>query len=111
MLNTKKIADYYGIERQKAKTIEEMAELTKALLKHTGSKATLENIIEEIADVEVMLEQIKYLYRISDESVDEYKAYKIHRQNVRIAEEFALMTNKSADETQIGVVMNASGAI
>lgn len=39
--------------------IEEMAELTKTLTKHLRGKTDLEAITEEIADVEIMLEQVK----------------------------------------------------
>lgn len=64
------IADSYGYEAQARQLIEEMAELTVALNKQwRGSQKYMpcdeaiarQNVIEEIADVEVMLEQIKYL--------------------------------------------------
>ena len=46
---------HFGIQSQKVKAIEEMAELTQALCKDT-------NIAEEIADVQILLEQLKIVY-------------------------------------------------
>jgi len=74
----KQLANHYGRQAQTLKCIEEMAELTQALLKNT-------NIAEEIADVEIMLEQIKYLYFIDNEEVGKIKDYKINRTLERIA--------------------------
>lgn len=58
------IADHYGKENQTIKAIEELAELIQAL-----AKGDIENIKEEIADVRVMLEQIEYLYGVSDDEI------------------------------------------
>lgn len=55
-------------KKQAYKAIEEMAELTKAILKYegTGNKALTEsyheNIKEELADVQIMIDQLKILY-------------------------------------------------
>ena len=45
----------FGHENQYLKLIEEMAELTQAILKGT-------NVSEEIADVQIVLDQIKILH-------------------------------------------------
>ena len=73
----KKIADHYGLQAQKGILIEEMAELMQAVNKHDRCPFNLDAIIEEIADVEIMLEQIKYLYGISQQKIDEITDYKI----------------------------------
>ena len=66
----KEIAKNYGYDAQARQLIEEMAELTVTLNKDwRGKKGYIpydehvarQKIIEEIADVEVVLEQIKYL--------------------------------------------------
>ena len=44
----------------------------------------INNIIEEIADVLVMLRQIQYYYGISDEDIEAVMNYKIGRQLDRI---------------------------
>lgn len=86
------IADYYGFKSQSVMLIEEMSELTKAITRYKRftengqpvrnaiSKVMLkENIAEEIADVEVVLEEIKYLLDIEQLSVNTIKAEKIER--------------------------------
>lgn len=86
----------YGKESQVDMAIEEMSELTKALLKErrnekeqvTKSAPPLQyitNIIEEIADVEIMLEQLKMLFDCGGQ-VDRVKDYKIERLKERLGE-------------------------
>jgi NTP pyrophosphatase (non-canonical NTP hydrolase) len=77
----KYIADHYGLEHQLGKCKEELGELIKAI-ESLDEKA----IVEEIADVEIMTEQLKYLMR-TEPSVEIYKDYKIARQLRRIAGE------------------------
>lgn len=93
-----RIARYYGYEAQSRQCIEEMAELTQAINKHWRKamaehqhtnpvKADLSvifaNIYEEIADVEICLEQVKCLLDCSDE-VERLKDVKINRQLERM---------------------------
>lgn len=75
----KYIADHYGLEHQLEKCKEELGELIEAIDSLDGRA-----IIEEVADVEIMLSQIKYLRDIPDEQVDVIKKYKIQRQLQRI---------------------------
>lgn len=61
------------------KLIEEMSELIQALIKYRfqpHSKKRFDNIIEEIADVEILLEENKMKMKI-EHLVDEQKAEKI----------------------------------
>lgn len=88
----KYIADHYGLENQLGKCKEELNELIKAI-DSLDEKA----IVEEIADVEVMTEQLKYLMR-TEPSVDIYKDYKIARQLRRIAEYPSLSNPKNCKE-------------
>lgn len=79
------IADMYGYGAQSEILIEEMAELTQAILhRKRGRTQALDEIIEEIADVEIMLKQIKYLLDIPDIEIHNVKAYKVERQLIRI---------------------------
>jgi NTP pyrophosphatase (non-canonical NTP hydrolase) len=91
----KKVADYYGYEEQSNQLIEECAELIQALNKYrrAGGKGqktdigvldALANVIEELADVEVMLDQIKYLLNISESSILAVKQAKTIRQRNRM---------------------------
>lgn len=47
----------------------------------------LDNVVEEIADVEICLEYVKYLLDIAPEDVDRVKEAKVERELNRIAEQ------------------------
>lgn len=99
----KKIADTYGYDSQSRMLIEEMAELTKAINKawrnqkycKSGDEVNVyaealqqcrKDVVEEIADVEIMLAQIKYLMQCNSEVI-EVREQKIARQLERIEKE------------------------
>lgn len=91
------IADHYGYEAQSRQLIEEMAELTQAINKMWRIDATnrekinsdraeaYKHIIEEVADVEICLEQVKWLLNIDESVLDEWKVMKIERSIDRIS--------------------------
>lgn len=93
----KYIADYYGYEPQSRQLIEEMAELTVALNKawrktfDTVDKIPNmddeECIVEEIADVKIMITQIEYLLGVSAMELDNMVNQKLDRQIERIKTE------------------------
>ena len=70
---------HYGPESQKQKSIEELNELIEAIENDS-------NVCEEIADVYVMLEQLKRIYKINDMEVVEIMKTKVKRQHKRIFE-------------------------
>lgn len=85
-----RIASYYGYDSQSRQLIEEMAELTQAINKHWRSflsKYTEIKLIEEIADVEICIEQIKYILQCEEE-VNRIAEIKIKRQFERIKNEY-----------------------
>lgn len=85
------IIDAYGTKSQEDVAIEEMAELQKAIIKHrryTGDETRAE-IIDEIADVEIMIEQLKIIYSCKKE-VKSRIDYKIERQIKRILDKYDL---------------------
>lgn len=107
-----KIAEHYGYEAQSRQLIEEMAELTQAINHlwriqngfHAGpgtpnidydetvtlndlEKYAVDRIAEEIADVEIMLKQVKYLMMLSKGWLKSAKRNRIARQLKRIEEE------------------------
>lgn len=55
--------DLHGPSMEVDVAIEEMSELTKELVKHRRGRKNLLNIAEEIADVEIMLEQLKMIFK------------------------------------------------
>lgn len=109
----KKIADYYGCEAQRNQLIEEMAELTAAINRlHRAEKKQLisydtpeteitelnmnqyairagayEDVVHEIADVEVCLKQVKYLMEIDKGKLKRIRDAKTARQLKRIEAE------------------------
>lgn len=71
----------FGERAQEEKAIEELAELICAIAhKHCGRDA---NIAEEIADVEIMLEQLKMINNCQEE-VNGIKYHKLMRLQERI---------------------------
>lgn len=84
--------DTYGAEAQVDTAVEEMSELTKALLKYRrkaaqgskGLEAARENILEEVADVIIMLTQLIMIYGGRD-LVQETIENKVDRQIKRLA--------------------------
>ena len=80
MLN-RRIAEHYGYKSQSKMLIEECAELIQAISKYNRetTEKRMENLVEEIADVEMMIDQIKYLLAIEHEKLDSWKSLKINR--------------------------------
>lgn len=82
----KSIANHYGKEHQVLIAIEEMSELTKELCKYFRRFDRKKEIVEEVADAQIMLEQLIELFGISDE-VDRMVDYKLNRQIRRMEQE------------------------
>ena len=93
----KKIADHYGYESRSNHLVEECAELIQAVSKYRRATAcagqplaedkkavALDNLIEEIADVEIMLEQVKYLLQIPEDEIEAVKLFKVNRTKERM---------------------------
>lgn len=87
--NLKKIIAAYGNRAQVDVAIEEMSELTKALLKFRRAIGTVAesecrmNIAEELADVKIMLRQLELIYE-NEDKVTEWVEYKLNRQIARL---------------------------
>jgi NTP pyrophosphatase (non-canonical NTP hydrolase) len=79
--NIEYILNFYGHQKQKIKVIEELAELTKAICKND-----IENINEELADVEIMLQQLKIIFDIDQNKIEKLKQDKIERTLNKIKE-------------------------
>jgi NTP pyrophosphatase (non-canonical NTP hydrolase) len=81
-----KIINYYGLAKQLKYIHTEHFELDEAciLAQITGNR---EHIVEELADVLVMLKQLQYYFNIEDEEVEKIAEFKIERQLKRIEEE------------------------
>lgn len=85
----KRAIETYGEGAQICIVFEEMAELQKELCKYLRGKEPKEQLIriaEEIADVEIMLEQMKILFDLH-KAVDSHKEYKVLRLKQRLDKE------------------------
>ena len=74
----------YGRDAQVLMAIEEMSELTKELCKEFRGKLTLKDLADEVADVSIMLEQIRLMFDLND-LVCERMDVKIERLAARIS--------------------------
>ena len=69
----------YGEPAQMDMAVEEMAELTKAICKvkrascAAEAAAALENAVEEMADVQIMLDQLRIIFHRSTKEAEEAK--------------------------------------
>ena len=92
----KRAIETYGEEHQILVAVEELSELQKALLKflrindtreyyedRLGTSEVLKSIEEEMADVEIMLEQLKLMFQ-SYELVEDAKEAKLKRLEERL---------------------------
>ena len=82
-----KAIKHYGAENQMAQSIEELAELIVAINKYTRYPDEIESkhhVIEEIADVLIMIDQLKIILDIKDYEIRCYRDYKLQRLEKRI---------------------------
>lgn len=87
----KEIINYYGVLKQLKYFQSEVFELNEAIitqeLDESGYNYEIKHIAEEIADIEVMLNQFKEYYGITYEQILVIMQYKINRQLERIKNE------------------------
>ena len=75
----------YGAPAQMDMAVEEMAELTKALCKvkrvscAAEAKAVIENVVEEMADVQIMLYQLRIIFGRSTAESEECKLERLKK--------------------------------
>lgn len=73
-----------GRPMQTVVAIEEMSELQKELSKFIRGKGNRDNLIEEVADVLVMITQIQLMYHIPDDEVERIMHLKLNRLKERM---------------------------
>lgn len=87
-----KIADHYGYHNQMRQTVEELSELMQAVCKHTRNQGIdpkedceeKQHIIEESADVIIMILQLMRILGISEKDIHETMQNKLNRQMKRM---------------------------
>lgn len=83
----KAIIDNYGIIHQLKHFQTEVWELNEAVLVFELGDGDIKHVIEEIADVQLMLNELKQYYEVSDVEVDYNMNFKANRQLERIKKE------------------------
>ena len=92
----KQIINHYGVNHQLKYFQSEVYELTEAILWEQLTPSnwhTKAHVIEEIADVMVMLKQFQLFYGIKDEEIKDIMDFKINRQIERIGKECKHQSN------------------
>lgn len=80
----KKAIKTYGEKAQKLMAIEEMSELTKEICKDFRGKLNREHLIEEVADVTIVIYQLLMMYKISDKEIQQMCERKMERLKERL---------------------------
>lgn len=80
----KKVIKTYGEKAQKLMAIEEMSELTKEICKDFRGKLNREHLIEEVADVTIVIYQLLMMYKISDKEIQQMCERKMERLKERL---------------------------
>ena len=78
--------EHYGPDAQITMVLEEMSELQKELCKYRRGRANYDHIAEEMADLSIMLDQMKLLFQ-NGGAVQGWRLEKVRRLAQRIAEE------------------------
>ena len=68
-------------------TVEELSELQKEVTKQLRNEGKMENLVEEMADVYIVMEYLKLIFAINDEDIKTEIAFKIDRLMSRLGEE------------------------
>ena len=87
-------ANFFGLYNRKNQAIEEMAELTQALCKHSrllcdqtfdGTREQVNtNLYEELADVEILLFELKHCLMVDEKLLNKVKQVKLERTDKKI---------------------------
>lgn len=78
--------DVFGAQAQFVVALEELSEAQKEICKFLRGKGDPEHLTEEIADAQIMLEQVQMLCGIDEGAVQEQMDSKIERLRGRIEE-------------------------
>lgn len=76
---------HYGVQHQIVKCMEECGELIQALARNLNRERNEENVVEELADVEIMLMQMRIVF--GHHNAHRVMAQKLARLKIRMEEE------------------------
>lgn len=76
-----KIIGFHGFQHQLYKSVEELCELGVLIIQDANvrGKVKTEEVLEEMADVYIMLKQLAVIYNLSDKEIEKAIDYKIDR--------------------------------
>ena len=77
--------EHYGVHSQIVKCMEECGELIQALARHLGGEHNEEDVVEELADVEIMLMQMRAVF--GRQNAHRMMVQKLARLKMRMEEE------------------------
>ena len=97
----------FGIPSRIEKSVEEAIELTSALEERRKNKNTVFDLVDEIADVEIMIAQLRIIY--GDGFVDRRKAEKIDKLRAAIIEEKMKKDGWNHDENLVNGTTKEKG--
>ena len=73
------IIEAFGKEAQMIVAVEELAELQKEIIKKLRQKkGNIFSLVEEMADAEIMIDQLKVMFNIGDKELATERNYKIN---------------------------------
>ena len=96
-----RVINIFGAQNQKMQALEELMELQSALFENVHRETdNRKNIVEEVADVEIMLAQIKEIFDIKPKEIEEIQDYKLRRLDHTIEKYLAKHQNDSSTSKQ-----------
>jgi len=76
---SKKVVELNGPERQMFKAVEESVELNDSIFKYMKGKVSRQEVLEELADNEILGQQLKDILNCSEEEFLEIKKSKVNK--------------------------------
>lgn len=96
-----RVISVFGSKNQKMQSLEELMELQSALFENIHRETdNRKNIVEEIADVEIMLVQLKEIFNIEPKEIEEIQDYKLRRLDHTIEKYLAKHQNENSSQKQ-----------
>lgn len=74
-----KLRKQNGLDGQLMVAVEELSELTKEITKLSRGKGSIMKLTEEIADVQICIEQLRQAYKIPNSALKVFKDFKLKR--------------------------------
>ena len=84
--SNRKIVKRYGMPIQSTIAMEECAELIQAIskMKRDASDKNYEHLVEEMADVYIVLDQLQFMFNIKSDDLESMIVYKQSRNEARM---------------------------